>query len=140
MTSPAPGDSATPLARKLGIKPGMCVWTLDAPAEYRDWLGDIGTEIELTGSTPDREPDLIHLFCRTWGELENGIECVGPHLESGPMLWVSWLKGRKAGGESPNRDAVRRALLEATDFVDVKVVSVSEEWSGLKFLRRRTRA
>src|SRR5690348_16546203 len=35
------GYSGTPLAQKLGIKPGDMVLSIDAPKEYRAWLGDL---------------------------------------------------------------------------------------------------
>lgn len=38
---PTAGYSGTPLAKKLGIKPGMSVCALDAPAGYRDLLAPI---------------------------------------------------------------------------------------------------
>ncbi|MEM6908877.1 MAG: DUF3052 domain-containing protein [Pseudomonadota bacterium] len=136
----AHGYSGKPLAAKLGIKIGDRVWVLSAPPDYLTWVGDCGALVELNVDRPSGSPDLIHMFCADSDKLNVQIERVSPFLVRGVVLWVSWLKGAHKGEARPNREAVRRAVLEVTDFVDVKVAAISKEWSGLKFLMRRSTA
>ena len=51
------------------------------------------------------------------------------------MLWVSWPKGSSKVPTDLNENVVRDIGL-AHGLVDVKVVSVDEMWSALKFVRR----
>ena len=46
------GYSSTPLARKLGIDKPMIVYTVDAPDEYRGWLGELQPGVHLRTSPP----------------------------------------------------------------------------------------
>jgi len=55
------GYSGTPLARKLGIDKPMIVYTVDAPSEYRDWLGELTPGVHLRTSPP-RPLTAAHVF------------------------------------------------------------------------------
>ncbi|MGF1607149.1 MAG: hypothetical protein ACFB22_12515 [Rhodothalassiaceae bacterium] len=52
-------------------------------------------------------------------------------------LWLSWRKGLQVAANVPNRDMLRHLLLQRTDLVDIKVCSVTDHWSGLKFVARK---
>jgi hypothetical protein len=43
------GYSGTPLAKKLGIKAGHSVATVNEPAEFRGLLVDLPDDVDLTG-------------------------------------------------------------------------------------------
>jgi hypothetical protein len=42
-----PGYPGTPLAQKLGLTPQLTLLTIDAPREYRRWLGDLPDGVRL---------------------------------------------------------------------------------------------
>ncbi len=46
------GYSGTPLAKKLGLKPPLALVAIDAPSEYRAWLGE---QLEQTTEDTIRE-------------------------------------------------------------------------------------
>ena len=52
------------------------------------------------------------------------------------MIWISWPKGGSGVDTDLNRDLIREFILQ-TELVDVKVCSVNEIWSGLKFVIRK---
>jgi hypothetical protein len=54
-------------------------------------------------------------------------------MKKNGILWISWMKGKK---DFKQQD-VRSYLLTHTDLADVKVCSINETWSGLKFVRRK---
>ena len=54
------------------------------------------------------------------------------------MLWVSWPKKSSALFRDLTEDMLREVILP-TGWVDVKVCAVDSDWSGLKFLRRKSR-
>ena len=52
-------------------------------------------------------------------------------------LWVSWLKKASKQRTDLAENDIRAAILPL-GWVDTKVASVDADWSGLKFLRRKT--
>ena len=80
--------------------------------------------------------DVVHLFCHDRRQLEKdlrpALDCVAP----GGMLWVSWPKKTSPLHRDLNGNDVR-ALVLPTGWVDVKVCAVDQDWSALKFLKRR---
>ena len=128
------GYSGTPLARKLGIKPGMRVVALGAPPDYPALLDPIPE-----GATVDDElaadAAFVHVFTTERAVLEARLPRLIDALAPDGILWISWPK--KAAKVETDLDAnvVRQAGLDA-GLVDVKVCAVNETWSGLKFVYR----
>ena len=55
------GYSGTPLAKKLGIKSPVKLLTVNAPQEYKSWLGDLPEGASLV--TKARKPiEAAHVF------------------------------------------------------------------------------
>jgi hypothetical protein len=55
------GYSATPLARKLGIKPGSRIWAKAAPKGYSRLIAPLPEGAVLSGRA-GKDLDLIHFF------------------------------------------------------------------------------
>lgn len=128
------GYSGKPLFQKLGMKPGMRCLPINPPEHYADLI-DGAPEIqfvELPGPA-----DLVHLFCPTRAALEDRIESALAAVAEKGMLWVSWPKKASKLFQDLTEDDLRTLILP-TGWVDVKVCAVDQDWSGLKFLRRRT--
>lgn len=125
------GYSGKPLYQKLGLKPGQALYALRAPKDYGAWL-----ELEKKPAFKARlgkEEAFIHAFFEEATGLEATLAKLAAALAKDGMLWVSWRKGTKGGLKE---DAFRAWAL-AHGLVDVKVCSVSEEWSGLKIVWRK---
>jgi hypothetical protein len=126
------GYSGTPLADKLGIKPGSRLQFVDAPASLPALLGPLpaGARAVERGTL-----DFAMLFVKSGSELEKRFAKLRDRLETNGSLWVSWPK--KASGVSTDlTENVVREVGLAAGLVDVKVCAVDETWSGLKFVRR----
>ncbi|NAS13230.1 DUF3052 domain-containing protein [Poritiphilus flavus] len=128
------GYSGTPLARKLGIKEGYDVYFINLPEHYF-MLFDILPEVNVIEDPSVESLDFIHLFCTERAAFEKHALRVKPFLKKNGMLWVSWPKGSSSIPTDLARDPIRNYLLE-NGLVDVKVCSVDEDWSGLKFMYR----
>lgn len=128
------GYSKTPLAKKLGIAPGMRVVVLGAPDDYRALLEPLPTGVSL-GEHPEREERFIHVFARDRAALERALPRAKPALAKDGTLWLSWPK--KASGVATDLDeaVIRAAGLDA-GLVDVKICAFDATWSGLKFVYR----
>lgn len=128
------GYSGTPLLAKLGIRAGMRVAFLDAPAGYRQQLGSLPAGVQEL-ARPGRDMDFVHWFVHRPGGLRRFAALAGTLAPTG-MLWTSWTK-KASPLYAGFGDAEVRAAGLATGLVDVKVCAVDEDWSGLKFVVRK---
>ncbi|MEU6373312.1 hypothetical protein [Streptomyces sp. NPDC046909] len=58
------------------------------------------------------------------------------HLADDAMLWIAWPR-KDAGQVSDIAEGDLRDTFLPLGVVDVKVAALGEDWSGLKFVRRR---
>jgi len=129
-----PGYSGTPLPKKLGIKPGYCIYFLDAPADVRSELGDALKDCEISNDGKG-DLDFAMVFTKSRVELTKEFKRVIKVLKPAGMFWVSWPKKTSGMPSDLNENVVREIGL-AAGLVDVKVCAVTDMWSGLKFVRR----
>lgn len=129
------GYSGTPLAQKLGIKSGVTVVLINAPANYRKLLGHAANGVEFT-SRVTANSNFIHLFASHRSELEKQLRCLRTKLADSGMLWVSWAKKSSGVATNITEDVIREIALPL-GLVDVKVCAVDDIWSGLKLMIRR---
>jgi hypothetical protein len=129
------GYSGTPLPQKLGIKPGLTVITLNAPANYRRLLGAIPEEVTFSDRLK-RDSSFVHVFVKKRGELARRLYVLREKIADTGTVWVSWPK-KSAGVPTDVTEDVVRAVALPLGFVDVKVCAIDEIWSGLKLMVRR---
>jgi hypothetical protein len=129
------GYSGKTLAEKLGVKAGVRLWALNPPEHYAELIGPLPAGASMA---PDAAgADILHAFVANRAEL---AACAGELTaipRPGAALWISWPKKASRLFVDLTEDGVREALLP-TGWVDVKVCAIDADWSGLKFLRRRT--
>jgi len=123
------GYSGTPLAQKLGIKPGSRLFVEGAPDHYPS----DGATIARTVS--DRV-DIIHLFTKSVNDLASKLRRCRSKMRDDAMVWVSWPKKSSKVPTDITEDVIRTVALPM-GFVDIKVCAVDDVWSGLKLVIRR---
>ncbi len=129
------GYSGKTLAAKLGVKPGTRLWALNPPANYQDLIGPLPPGAMCA---PDPvSADILHAFVANREGLAAQVRFLTEAAGNGAALWISWPKKSSPMFVDLTEDGVREAILP-TGWVDVKVCAVDHNWSGLKFLRRRT--
>lgn len=128
------GYSGTPLAKKIGIKPGHRVALVHGPPDFD--LPDLPDAVELVGDGP-RGADVTVAFFRNHEDLAAAAGGLAGDLADTAMLWVAW--PRKAAGHVSDiaENDLREEFLPL-GLVDVKVAALGEDWSGLKLVRRVT--
>lgn len=125
------GYSKRSLLDKLGVKPGMRIAFVGAPETYAPGALPAGVDVTL-----DPPLDLIQVFVRDFAALDADFVRLAALLKPNGMLWVSWYK--KAAGIPTDLDEnIIREYGLAHGLVDVKVIAVDAQWSGLKFVYRR---
>ncbi|MGH8690312.1 MAG: DUF3052 family protein [Burkholderiales bacterium] len=130
------GYSGTPLPKKLGITPPMTLVLIDAPREYRSWLGEVPKGVTITprSTQPLRA---VHVFAARRSVLERYLTDLRKRLEQTGFIWVSWPKKASKVETDITEDTIREIALPL-GFVDIKVCAVSDVWSGLKLVIRKS--
>ena len=67
------GYSTTPLAKKLGIKPGTMLFTVNAPDDYLSLLAPLPQDLVLANQVT-ADVDLIHLFVKSKKQLASSLK------------------------------------------------------------------
>jgi len=129
------GYSGTPLARKLGLKPGMRAWFLNMPDSVRAEIERDAPPIEQLDQ-PEPPVDLAHIFVTSCAALDCELRMLLPLIARDGTIWVSWPKKASKVPTDITEDVIRTLALPL-HLVDVKVCAVDEIWSGLKLVIRK---
>ena len=129
------GYSATPLAKKLGIKAGDVVAVINDPGHFTDLVEPLPGPVTWRNSGRGKA-DVVALFTKKRSELARRIDGLGRMIYPNAMVWVCWPKKASKVPTDMTEDVVREVALPK-GLVDVKVCAVDETWSGLKLVWRR---
>jgi hypothetical protein len=135
---PMAGYSGTPLAKKLGLKSPMTLVTISAPTEYVTWLGELPGDVVITSATKKKRGiQAAHLFAIKAADLRKHLARLRVALTPAGFVWVSWPKKASKVPTDITEDTIRDVALPM-GFVDIKVCAVTEVWSGLKLVIRKS--
>ena len=129
-----PAYSSTPLAQKLGFKDGTSYLLVGAPANFLKELPTLPPGAVAVAPRA-KEVDLIVFFAANLKVLGAHLPTLIKKLPAAGVLWIAWPK-LVSGVATDLRENVVRDTLLATGLVDIKVCSVNDTYSGLKFVRR----
>src|SRR5258706_3240632 len=131
------GYSGIPLAKKLGLnKAPLKLLTINAPKEYKSWLGDLPEGVTLVAKA--KKPiDAVHVFTTESAFLDAILSKLRNELKQDGFIWVSWPK-KSSKVPTDITDNIIREIALPLGFVDIKVCAVSEVWSGLKLVIRKS--
>jgi CheY-like chemotaxis protein len=134
--SPLGPHSGTPLPRKLGIKPGAVVALIDAPDGFEATLGELPEGADLKRRHRGRR-DMTIWFTTRARDLGARLPAITAAVGEG-VLWIAWPKRTSEIDSDLAQGAVIEAGLGA-GLVDSKNCAIDDDWSGLRFTRRRGR-
>lgn len=125
------GYSQTPLARKLGIKPGASLALDEAPPGWA--VPDLPDGVVVVA---DGAPaDVVVAFFRESAGLPDRLPGLARRIFPAGGLWLAW--PRRAGGhDSDITENGLRDLALPLGIVDNKVAAIDEDWSGLRVVWR----
>jgi hypothetical protein len=129
------GYSATPLPKKLGIKPSSRVLLINPPTGYRAVLQPLPDDVTFAkqaGTTVD----VVQLFATEREVLARHLATLRNQLRPDAAIWVSWPKKASKVPTTITEDTIRE-LAFPLGLVDIKVCAVTEIWSGLKLVVRK---
>ena len=127
------GYRGRPLAAKLGIKRGMSIALIGAPDAFEDSLAPLPEEVEVSHEAS--KADLTLWFTTSHSELltdlDDRLSLAGPG-----KIWIIWPKRSSGVSSDLTQARVRQAGLNA-NWVDFKVCSIDDTWTGLCFTARK---
>jgi hypothetical protein len=127
------GYSGTPLARKLGIRPGDTLALLGAPNGFA--IDELPSGVAVRHRAGPA-CDVIVSFHTRHAELARRFPALMRTLVADGGLWVAWPK-RASGVETDITEDVVRDVALPTGMVDNKVCAIDDVWSGLRLVLRR---
>jgi len=116
------------LARKLGISPETTVHLIGSVDDAA-----LKSALSEAKGVSRHNGDLILARVDTLTDLQDALVKTAHQLDAGVPIWFIY---RKGPGHSLNENLVRDTAL-TTGVVDTKVASVSEDFSALRFVKRR---
>jgi hypothetical protein len=116
------------LEQKLGLTGSANVRLIDPPEGF-------ARQVETARQT-DGPAELVMLFVRTPDELEAELQPALDAVTDGGTIWIAWPKGGKTAKGDLTEPVVRERGMDA-GWVDFKVASIDDTWSGLRFKQRR---
>src|SRR5262249_52803373 len=130
------GYSGTPLAQKLGIKPGSAVALINAPMKFEETLEGLPGDASVARDPRRAGPfQVMVVFCESSRELSRRFPQAAERLGTAGGLWTAGPKKASGIATDLTEDVVRKAGLLA-GLVDNKVCAIDQTWSGLRFVYR----
>ena len=130
----ATGYSGTPLAKKLGIKPGSKLFPVAAPDHYDELLAPFPEGVKRVHKIDGA--DVAHIFVTARARLDKELRAALPKMKQDAAIWISWPKKSAKVATDITEDTVREVALPL-GLVDIKVCAVDATWSGLKLVIRK---
>ncbi len=128
------GYSATPLAKKLGIKPGHRVGLIGAPTGFAETLAPLPDDVRVATQARGRFDVLVY-FAHREAELERRFDALARKIVADGGFWIGWPKRAAKLPADLSFDTIQRIGL-AGGLVDNKVCAINEVYSGLRFVVR----
>ncbi len=126
--------SSQTLSKKLGIKEGMRAYSLDAPPHYHTLIADAPI---IPDEFPIEEADFIHVFSDRQDRLIELLDIALPSLADNGMLWISWPKKSSKKRTNLSKNIIL-SIGREIGMMDVKICTIDETWSAIKFIYRNS--
>lgn len=128
-------SNSNDLISKLGITNSSKAYLLHAPEDYSIIFPD-SYEVNKIKNLP-LELEWVQAFYKDKLQLQKDMGSIKSKLTKSGQLWICWPKKSSKVSTNLNDQTVRDIGLNA-GLVDVKVVSINDIWSGLKFIYRKS--
>src|SRR4051794_14253376 len=121
----------SPIAKKLGLKPGMSAMVLEAPAGYLKLIQPLPEGVAVSEAKSGTH-QFVQFFATAKAALTKAAPGVLKHAAPGGLVWITYPK-KTSGVESDlSREEVWDAL-SGTDWRPVSQIAIDDVWSALRF-------
>ena len=118
------------IAEKLLLKPGRCLFVLNAPACYLENIGPFPNFSKIVGK--NEHFDVLQLFIRSQADLEIEFPKAAKLVKAETIFWVCYPKKSGSIKTDLNRD-ILRAFAALKNWSGVNLISVNDDWSAMRF-------
>jgi len=119
-----------PLARKLGLNPGMRALIVAPPPGYLKALAPLPEDLTLSSAAGMYS--FVQLFATRLSEISRFIGRIAKHATPNALVWISYPKKTSKLKGNLNRDVIRKTM-SGEGWRAVSIVAVDEVWSALRF-------
>jgi predicted SnoaL-like aldol condensation-catalyzing enzyme len=121
----------TPVARKLGMNPGMRALIIAPPPGYLKLLASV-PDGPAVSSRADGTYPFVQFFATRLAEIRAFARKLLKHAAPNALVWISYPKKTSKTGSDLSRDVIREAM-SGTGWRAVSIVAIDEVWSALRF-------
>lgn len=121
------GYSGKELSKKLGIKAGNRVATLDAPDEVE--LGDMPDEVRIDRKLGMGPYHAVLIFARSKAELQDKLPKAQAKLDKNGAVWACW-----PTQDSDLNEPGLKSVATAHGLTEGKVVPLDGLWTAMRFV------
>ena len=120
-----------PVARKLGMNPGMRALIIAPPPGYLKLLAPLPDGLTVSSRAGGKYP-FVQVFATRLSEISRIARKLSKHAAPNALVWISYPKKNSRTGGDLSRDLIREAM-SATGWRTVSIVAIDEVWSALRF-------
>ena len=120
-----------PVARKLGLNPGMRALILAAPPSYRKLLPRLADGPTVSSRTHGKYP-LFQVFVTRVSEVRKFAQGPLRYAALNALVWISYPKKTSRMNSDLSRDIIREAM-NGAGWRAVSIIAIDEVWSALRF-------
>lgn len=122
---------ANTIARKLKIKEGSTLLTINAPKDFKKALGTLPDDVTLSATA--KKYDQLHWFVLNKAQLDKELEKVLKQVKEGVLAWIYYPKGTSKIQTDLTRDKGWEKFLAHDEFQWISLVSLDDTWSTFAF-------
>ncbi|HVE98953.1 MAG TPA: DUF3052 domain-containing protein, partial [Mycobacteriales bacterium] len=120
------GYSGTPLATKLGVRPGHRLLLIGAPEGFDDLLEPLPADVRIMRR--GTAADVVVCFVTAYAELRRRFDPLADAVFPAGGLWFAWPKRAARVPTDLTEDVIREHAV-AAGLVDNKVCAIDGTWS-----------
>lgn len=126
-----PTHPGTALAQRLEIRPYMRLYSINAPAHYKDLLQPLPEGAKFVPRVT-RSTGQVHIFVTEQWKLHKALKSVCCKLGPDAALWISWPKRSARYSEINAKVALEAA--EPFGLIEDAVCAIDSVWSAIKLV------
>jgi hypothetical protein len=120
-----------PVARKLGINPGMTTLIIAPPPGYLELLAPLPDGLTISSRAAGMYR-FMQVFATRLSEINGFAKKLPKHAAPNALVWISYPKKTSRSDSDLSRDIIREAMSEV-GWRAVSIVAINEVWSALRF-------
>ena len=120
-----------PVARKLGMNPGMRALIIGPPPGYLKLLAPLPDSLTVFSRSGGMYP-FVQVFATRFSEISRFAQRLSKYAAPNALVWISYPKKTSKHKGNLSRDVIRKAMSGA-GWRAVSIVAIDEVWSALRF-------